>query len=152
MHKILFVCHANCSRSPMAEFLFRQLVQDRQLQADFEIASAAATDVALGQPVDSRVQAILQPLGIDCSAKRARRITPQDYAHFDHILVMDESNRQNVLQHLGGDPQNKIHLLLDYGVRKGQNIADPWEHGDYHAAYEDIVEGIHALLDDLQKV
>ncbi len=151
MHKILFVCHANCSRSPMAEYLFKQLVAQNGESDQFEVASAAATDVAIGEPVDVRAEKLLRARGIDCSAKRARQLTHEDYAYYDAIFVMDESNKRNVLQLLDGDPQDKLHLLLDYTARSGQNIADPWEHGDYQAAFDDIVEGIQGVLEHFTK-
>ncbi len=149
MHKILFVCHGNICRSPMAEFLLKDIVKKRGIAADFEIASAATSTEELGNPVHHGTRHKLAQYGISCMGKTARQVTARDYRHYDLLLIMDSNNKRNMQRLLGPDVDDKIHLLLDYTDRKGQSIADPWYTGDFDITYDDIMEGLEGLLQHL---
>ena len=146
MHKILFVCHGNICRSPMAEFLLKDIVKNRGLSAEFEIASAATSREEIGNPVHYGTRNKLAQLGISVSGKHAVQVTKRDYEHYDLLLAMDSNNIRNLQRVLGADTQHKIHLLLDYTERKGESIADPWYTGDFEATYNDIMQGLKGLL------
>ena len=111
---ILFVCHGNICRSTMAEFLMKRRVEELGLRDRFRIESAATSSEEIGSPVHPGTKRILNRLGIDCSAKRARKITREDYRNFDYIIGMDGRNKQNLLRFFGGDPEGKISLVMDY--------------------------------------
>ncbi len=150
MTKILFVCHGNICRSPMAEFLMKALVAEKGLSARFEIASAATSDEELGNPVYPPVAALLRERGISCKGKTARQLRRADYESYDYIIGMDGANRRNMLRLFGGDPGGKISLLLDFTDRP-RDVADPWYTRDFHAAERDIDEGCRALLQKLSE-
>ena len=143
MHKILFICHGNICRSPMAEFLLKDIVKKRGIAADFEIASAATSREEIGNPVHYGTRNKLAQLGISVAGKHAVQVTKRDYEYYDLLLVMDSSNLRRVI---GEDTQDKVHLLLDYTGRKGASIADPWYTGDFEVTYKDIMEGLDGLL------
>lgn len=147
-HKILFVCHGNICRSPMAEFVMKHLVEERGLQNLFEIASAATSTEEIGNPVYPPARRKLAEHGIDCQGKTARQMTHGDYRHYDHIIVMDRNNIRNLNRLLGGDPDHKISLLMDYTGRPGE-VADPWYTGDFEATWQDVLEGCEGLLESL---
>ena len=111
---ILFVCHGNICRSTMAEFLMKRRVEELGLRDRYRIESAATSSEEIGSPVHPGTKRILNRLGIDCSAKRARKITREDYRNFDYIIGMDGRNKQNLLRFFGGDPEGKISLVMDY--------------------------------------
>ncbi len=146
MHKILFICHGNICRSPMAEFLLKDIVRKRGLADNFEIASAATSREELGNPVHYGTRNKLAQLGISVAGKTARQVNARDYRYYDLLLAMDSNNVRNLHKLLGEDTDNKIHLLLDYTERKGQSIADPWYTGDFDITYDDIMEGLAGLL------
>ena len=146
MHKILFICHGNICRSPMAEFLFKDMVKKRGLTADFEIASAATSREEIGNPVHYGTRNKLVQLGISVSGKHAVQVTKRDYEHYDLLLAMDSNNIRNLQRLLGTDTEGKIHLLLDYTERRGESIADPWYTGDFDVTYSDIMQGLEGLL------
>ena len=146
--KILFICHGNICRSPMAEFVMKKLVADAGLEEKFEIASAATSTEELGNPVYPPVKRKLAENGINCSGKTARQVTKQDYAYYDYIILMDEQNRRNIKYVIGEDVQNKISLLMDYTSRPG-NVADPWYTRDFDTTWEDVNEGCKGLLDEI---
>ena len=146
MHKILFICHGNICRSPMAEFLLKDMVKKRGLAADFEIASAATSREEIGNPVHYGTRNKLAQLGISVSGKRAVQVTKRDYAYYDLLLAMDSNNIRNLQRLLGADTEGKIHLLLDYTERCGESIADPWYTGDFDVTYSDIMQGLEGLL------
>ena len=137
--KILFVCHGNICRSPMAEYMFRDKVQKLGYGDRFHIESAATSREELGNPPHHGTQKILSDLGISCYGKRAVQITKKDYDKYDFLIGMDERNIQNMLRIFGGDPQHKIYRYLDF-CGGGRNIADPWYTGNFTRTYEDIVE------------
>lgn len=148
MTKILFVCHGNICRSPMAEFIFKDMVRQVGLADQFEIASAATSREEIwhgkGNPVYPPAKAELAAHGLSCDGKRARQLTVADYDYYDLLLAMDGSNMRNLHRMLGGDPQHKIKKLLDYA--HGGDVADPWYSRDFARAYQDIATGCRALL------
>lgn len=146
MIKILFICHGNICRSPMAEFLLKDIVRRKGVAADFEIASAATSREELGNPVHYGTKRKLAQLGISVAGKTARQVTARDYRYYDLLLAMDSNNLRNLQRLLGHDADGKIHLLLDYTPRAGQSIADPWYTGDFDITYDDIMEGLESLL------
>lgn len=149
MHKILFICHGNICRSPMAEFLLKDIVNKRGLADAFEIASAATSREEIGNPVHYGTRNKLAQFGISVAGKHAVQVTKRDYEHYDLLLVMDSNNIRNLRRVIGEDTQNKVHLLLDYTERKGESIADPWYTGDFDVTYNDIMEGLAGLLQQL---
>ena len=150
MIKILFVCHGNICRSPMAEFIFRDMVAKRGLAAEFSIASAATSREEIGNPVYPPAKRKLKEHGIDPAGKTARQMTAQDYKEYDYLLAAERYNIRNMERITGGDPQHKIFRLLDFSDRP-RDIADPWYTGDFDEAWDDIVEGCQAFLKWLGK-
>ena len=149
MKRILFVCHGNICRSPMGEFVLKDMVQKRGLSDLFEIASAATSREEIGNPVYPPARAKLAEHGISCGGHHARQITRADYDHFDMIICMDSNNIRNTMRITGGDPDGKISLLLDHTPRTGQSVADPWYTGDFEATWRDVSEGCEALLAEI---
>lgn len=147
---ILFVCHGNICRSPMAEFVMKDLVKKAGLETKFVIASAATSAEELGNPVYPPARNELARHGISCSGHAARQLTKADYAAFDLLLGMDRANIRNMERVCGGDPLGKIHRLLDYTSRPG-DVADPWYTGDFRTTWNDVSEGCAALLDKLKQ-
>ncbi len=150
MIKVLFICHGNICRSPMAEFILKYLVTQRNLQSKFYIESAATRTEEIGSRVHHGTAAILDRLGIDYSGKRARQMTKQDYEDFDMIIGMDHWNLKNMKNIAGGDPDGKISLLLDYTDRPG-DVADPWYTRNFEVTYRDVMEGCEGLLKLLEE-
>ena len=148
MIKILFVCHGNICRSPMAEFVMKKMVADAGKKEAFEIASAATSTEELGNSVYPPARRVLNAHGIDCSGKFARQITSRDYQYYDLLIGMDNANMRNMKRAFGGDPENKLRLLLEYtGVSR--EVADPWYSGDFEATWNDVNAGCAALLETL---
>ncbi|MCM1307220.1 MAG: low molecular weight phosphotyrosine protein phosphatase [Butyrivibrio sp.] len=145
MIRILFVCLGNICRSPMAEFLFKRYVRERGEEARFYIASAATSSEEVGNPVHRGTREKLNTLGIDCSGKRAVRLTRGDYEKYDYLIGMDDRNVRGILRIVGSDASGKVQKLLDFTERAGEEIADPWYTGDFEAAYRDITEGLDGL-------
>ena len=148
MKRILFVCHGNICRSPMAEFVMKHLVDEAGLSYRFEIESAATSTEEIGNSVYPPARRILAEHGIGCKGKTARQMTRADYERFDLLIGMDRYNLRNMERIAGGDPDGKIHLLLDYTARPG-DVADPWYTGDFQATWRDVTEGCTALLKTL---
>ena len=148
MVKILFVCHGNICRSPMAEFVFRDMAAREGLEV--EVASAATSAEEIGNPVYPPVRRLLLSHGLDPAGKRARQLTRADYERWDLIIGMDSANIRNMLRIFGGDPAGKVHKLMDYTPRGG-DVADPWYSERFDVAYRDIYEGCKALLDVVLK-
>ena len=148
MIKILFVCHGNICRSPMAEFVMKDLVRKAGLEHKFHIESAATSPEELGNPVYPPARRKLAEHGISCSGKTARRLRTRDYTDFDLLIGMDEANRRNMLRLFPGDPENKISLLLDLTDRP-RDVADPWYTGDFDATWQDVLTGCTLLLNKL---
>ena len=154
MIRVLFVCHGNICRSPMAEFIFKNMINKKQLQSDFCIASAATSTEeiwnGIGNPVYPPAKKELARHGISCDGKRAVQLKKSDYDKYDYLIAMEEKNRRNMLRILGSDPEHKVSLLLDYTDCPG-NIADPWYTGDFEITYRDIVKGCEGFLEHLVK-
>ena len=148
IHKILFVCHGNICRSPMAEFVMKDMVKKAGVEGGFEIASAATSSEEIGNPVHPGTVRKLAENGIGCTGKRARRMTRGDYAAYDFLIGMDGANIYNMKRICGGDPEGKIRLLLSFAGREC-DIADPWYTGDFDATWRDVNEGCRGLLDFL---
>ena len=150
--RILFVCHGNICRSPMAEFVMKDMVRVRGLDSRYEIASAATSREELGNPVYPPARRKLAANGIACAGHRARQMTRADYDDWDLIVCMDRNNIRNALRITDGDPEHKIVLLLDYAGRAGEEVADPWYTGDFDATWDDITSGCEGLLRELTPV
>lgn len=148
MTKILFVCHGNICRSPMAEFVMKDLVEKAGLAHEFTIASAATSTEEIGNPVYPPVRQLLARHGISCAGKTARQLQRGDYAAWDLFVGMDTANLRNMTRLFGGDPEGKVHGLLDYTNRPGE-VADPWYTGDFESTWRDVVEGCTGLLQSL---
>lgn len=150
MTKILFVCHGNICRSPMAEFMLKDLVKKRGMERDFLIASSATSAEEIGNPVHPDTASRLAREGISTAGKYAVQLKRTDYDRYDYFLGMDQWNIRNMKRILGGDPENKVHLLLDFTGRPGEEIADPWYTGDFERTYADILEGCTGFLRQLE--
>ena len=148
MVKILFVCHGNICRSPMAEFVMKDLVKKAGRDGEFDIASAATSSEELGDPVYPQARRKLAEHGLSCGGKRARQFTARDYGQYDLIIGMDSANIRALRRASGGDPEGKVRLLLSYTPHP-RDVADPWYTGDFDAAWNDIYTGCQALLDSL---
>ena len=152
MTKILFVCHGNICRSPMAELIFKDLVRKSGRAEEFEVASCATSREEIwngvGNPVYPPAREELAKHGIGCAGKRAVQLTKADYNHYDHLIGMDENNIRNMMRILGADPEGKVRKLMDYTGRGG-DVADPWYSDRFDIAYRDIEEGCKALLEHL---
>ncbi|MBR2959048.1 MAG: low molecular weight phosphotyrosine protein phosphatase [Bacteroidales bacterium] len=148
MKRLLFVCHGNICRSPMAEFIMKKLVRNAEREADFEIASAATSTEEIGNPVYPMARQELAKHGIGCPGHSARQLTKADYAHFDMIVGMDANNMQSMLDILGGDPDGKLSLILDH-TDHPRDVADPWYTRNFTAAWKDIYEGCTAIYNKL---
>ncbi|MCQ2499678.1 MAG: low molecular weight phosphotyrosine protein phosphatase [Lachnospiraceae bacterium] len=150
--RVLFICHGNICRSPMAEFMFKKMVEERGIADEFIIESAATSTEeiwnGIGNPVYPPARDELRRHGIDCSGKRARQVTRGDYNNFDYLLCMENVNIRNTMRIIGGDPEEKIKRLLDY-TKQPRDIADPWYTGVFDRTYKDIDEGLNAFLEYL---
>ena len=149
MHRILFICHGNICRSPMAEFLLKHITSQRGIASNFSIASAATSREEIGNPVHHGTRNKLAQYGISVAGKYARQITRQDYTNYDYLIAMDTSNMRNIKHIIPNDPNHKMSLLLDYTTRHGQSIADPWYTGDFDLTYDDIMDGLEGFLKHL---
>ena len=152
MIKILFICHGNICRSPMAEFVMRNLVKKAGRMAEFQIASAATSTEEIGNPVYPPAKKEMRAHGIGTaendlgvSMKRARQITDSDYEEYDYLIGMDAKNMRNLMRKYNNDPDGKIHSLMDFTSRPG-SVADPWYTGDFSATWRDVSEGCSGLL------
>lgn len=147
---ILFICHGNICRSPMAEFVMKDLVQKQGLEASIRVASAATSTEELGNPVHSGTRRKLSEYGISCKGKTARQITPSDYGEYDYLIVMDDFNLRNMRPIIKEDPEDKVSKLLSFCGESG-DIADPWYTGDFDLTYQDVLRGCTALMQELLK-
>lgn len=150
MIKILFVCHGNICRSPMAEFVMKDLARRAGVSERLYIASAATSTEEIGNPVHYGTKNKLKKCGISTDGKRAVRMKREDYAGYDYLIGMDEWNLSNMKRIAGGDPDRKIYSLLDF-TEHPREIADPWYTGDFDSTYNDILEGCTALLHALEE-
>ena len=148
MLKILFICHGNICRSPMAEFVMKELVRQQGREGEFYIASAATSTEEIGNGVYPPVRKLLQAHGIDCRGKTARQMTRADYDEYDLLIGMDEANVRNMHRICGGDRDGKIKMLLDY-TDHPRAVADPWYTRDFEATWRDVNDGCRAMLRQL---
>ena len=151
--KIMFVCHGNICRSPMAEFVFRKLVREQGREAEFSVSSSATSTEEIwngvGNPVYPPAKAVLMKHGISCGGKRAVQLKKSDYDKYDMFIGMDSANIRNMNRIFGGDPDGKVYKLLTFAGR-GDDVSDPWYSRDFDRAYRDILEGCTALLESLK--
>lgn len=153
MIKIMFVCHGNICRSPMAEFIFKHLIVQNGTEKDFFVSSSATSTEeiwnGIGNPVYPPARDELAKHGISCNGKRAVQLQKSDYEKYDLFIGMDSANIRNMHRILGGDPDNKIHKLMDYTGRGG-DVADPWYSDRFDITYRDVYEGCAALLEAIE--
>lgn len=145
MIKILFICHGNICRSPMAEYVMKDLVERRGLADCFYIDSAATSTEEIGSGVHRGTQRKLREMGIRCGGHRAVQMRRADYEKYDYLIGMDKWNIRNMNRIVGEDPESKIHRLLDF-TEDARDIADPWYTGNFDETYEDVAKGCEALL------
>ena len=149
MVKILFVCHGNICRSPMARFIMEDLVKKAGMEEQIKVDSAATSTEEIGNPVYPPARRKLAEHGISGQGHAARQMKKSDYAHYDLLIGMDKANLHNMFRICGGDFNNKMHLLLEYAGRPDQEVADPWYTGDFDSTWQDVLEGCEGLLDNL---
>lgn len=149
MIKVLFVCHGNICRSPIAEFVFKDMVKRYRLDDKFLINSAATSREEIGNGIYPPAREIMEANGVSCGEHRAVQVRRSDYDNYDYILIMDQRNLKNIGRIFGGDPQNKVHLLLDWDENP-RDISDPWYTRDFQRAFEDIRDGCRNFLEYLR--
>ncbi len=145
MYKILFVCHGNICRSPMAEFVMKDIVAKAGKSDEFVIASCATSTEEIGNPVHYGTKRKLAEVGISCDKKRAVQLTKSDHDRYDYIIAMDEMNIRNIMRIIRSDPENKVSLLLSH-AGLGGSIADPWYTGNFDETYRDVLLGCKGLF------
>ena len=148
MIKILFVCHGNICRSPMADFVFKDMVKKLGKSDEFYIASAATSFEEIGNPVHYGTAEILDKLGISYSGKRAVHLEKSDYDKYDYLICMDNANVRNTLRIVGGDNGKKVYKLLEF-VNSDADVADPWYTGNFDVTYNDVKRGCEGLLEKI---
>ncbi len=150
MIKILFICHGNICRSPLAEFVMKEYIRQAGREKEFLIDSMAVSPEELGNPIYPPVRRLLRENGIPFSEHYATVMTRRDYDRYDHIIAMDRSNLKWISRIIGTDPEGKVSLLLHWAGRE-DSVADPYYSGDFGATWEDVTEGCKALLEALTK-
>ena len=148
MKKILFVCHGNICRSPMAEFVMKDLVKKAGMESQFRIESAATSREEIGNPVYPPARQKLKEHGISCEGHAARQLTNQDYEEYDLLIGMDQANLRSMYRICGGDFADKMSLLMEHTDHPG-DVADPWYTGDFEATWQDVLAGCQGLLKEL---
>ena len=147
MIKIMFVCHGNICRSPMAEFVLRDIIKKAGLNEKIHIASSATSREEIGNPVHPGTRKKLAEYGLSVDGKTATQITKEDYKNYDYIIVMDSYNLRNLQRIIGSDIEKKVYMLLDFA--DGGDIADPWYTGNFDRTYNDILKGCKGLFNKL---
>lgn len=145
MIKILFVCHGNICRSPMAEFVMKNLVRKAGREEQFIIASKAARRDELGNDTHYGTKAKLRQMGVPFEKRKATLLSKSDYDAYDYLIAMDRENISDMLRLFGGDPDKKIHMLLEFAGLK-REVADPWYTGNFDETYEDVLTGCKGLM------
>ena len=149
MTKILFLCLGNIYRSPMAEFVMKDLVKKAGLASQFHIESAATSREEIGNPVYPPARRKLAEHGISCGGHAARQLRNRDYEEYDLLIGMDRANLRSMYRICGGDFNDKMHLLMEYVGRPEQEVADPWYTDDFDATWRDVLAGCQGLLDQI---
>jgi len=149
MIKVMFVCHGNICRSPMAEFILKDIIKKRGLEDKFVISSSATSTEEIGNPVHPGTRKKLSSFNINTSGKKAVQITKSDYEKYDYIFLMDNNNIRNIKRIIDSDPDNKICRFLDI-TNNPRDIADPWYTGNFDETYNDILEGCTAFIKKLE--
>ena len=150
MIKIMFICHGNICRSPMAEFVFKDMVAKQGRKDEFIVESSATSFEEIGNPVHRGTAGILNSLGINYSRKRAVHLEKEDYNKYDYLVCMDSANVRNALKIIGNDTGDKLHKLMEFANME-KDVADPWYTGDFNTTYKDVVLGCRSLLDHIDK-
>lgn len=150
MIKILFVCLGNICRSPMAEFVMKDMVKKAGLESEFLIASAGTSNEEYGNPVHPGTRNKLREYGISVAGKAAVQLQRRDYEKYDYIIGMEQRNLSGIIRICGEDTKGKVYRLLDF-TEQGRDISDPWFTGNFDSTYEDVREGCEALLAYLKK-
>lgn len=145
MHRICFICHGNICRSPMAEFVLKDMVKKRGIESDFEIRSRATSTEEIGNDIHPGTRRVLKKHGVPTFPRMATQLTARDYSQYDYLIAMDHYNLRNIRRIVGEDTQQKVHLLLSFAGGSG-DIADPWYTGDFDETYRDVVDGCRGLL------
>ena len=148
MIKILFICHGNICRSPMAEFVMKDIVNKAGMTEKFLVASCATSTEEIGNTVHYGTKRKLAEVGISCEGKRAVQLTKKDYDKYDMLIAMDEMNIRNIMRIIKTDPKNKVSLLLSHSG-ENRSIADLWYTGNFDNTYNDILKGCTALFKEL---
>ena len=143
--RVMFVCLGNICRSPMAECVLKDMVAQRGLAHQFYINSSATSTEEIGNPIHPGTQRRLKQAGVPLVPHHAVQLRPSDYGKYDYFIGMDASNRRSMLRMLSGDPEGKVHLLLDF-TDHPRDVADPWYTGNFDATYEDVVTGCESFL------
>lgn len=150
MIKILFICHGNICRSPMAEFMMKDFLSSKGAAGNFYVESAATSREEIGNDIHRGTRGILDREGIPYCRRRARQVTRADYDYFDYLIIMDEENRRGLSRIIPADPENKIHKLMEY-AGEDRDVADPWYTGNFDVTYKDIDKGCRGFLEYLRR-
>ncbi len=148
--KVLFVCHGNICRSPMAEFIMKTKVKEQGIEDRYEIASCATSTEEIGRGVYPPAKRKLMEHGINSSGKTARQMRAEDYSYYDYIVAMDRNNLRNMRRFVGEDRDKKVSLMMDYTDRPG-DVADPWYTDDFDTTWNDISDGVDGLISVIEE-
>lgn len=148
MYNILMICHGNICRSPMAEFVLKDMVKKAGIEQDFFIQSRATSTEEIGNPVHHGTARKLAQFGISTAGKTAIQLRREDYNQYDYLICMDSANVRNTMRIIGNDPENKVIKLLHFAGEEG-DIADPWYTGNFDLTYDDVLRGCRGLLKKL---